>query len=137
MQNQAHLIGSRALAGRALGGQLHLVQLDQVFGLAARAINLLVEMLGFTRQRSDDVAGIVAQWCRLETNDHLAVAMPTLCAIADFSEGSQLVSALLGPGDLERVGGIIDQAVQYGVPGKPENVANSELSHHSMASDRP
>jgi hypothetical protein len=40
MQDQAHLVGERAAAAGAVRGELSLVQLDQVLGLAAGAINL-------------------------------------------------------------------------------------------------
>ena len=46
MQDQAHLFGERTAAAGAIGDELGLVQLNQVFGLAAGAINRLVNMLG-------------------------------------------------------------------------------------------
>ena len=46
VQREPHLIGDRGAAGRAVGGELGLVQLDQVLGLAARAIERVVEPWG-------------------------------------------------------------------------------------------
>ena len=40
-QDQAHLVGERAAAAGTIRGELSLVQLDQVLGLAAGAINRL------------------------------------------------------------------------------------------------
>jgi hypothetical protein len=39
MQDEAHLIGKRRAAAGAAGGKLTLMHLDQVLGLAARAID--------------------------------------------------------------------------------------------------
>ena len=40
VQHEADLVGEWRAAGRAIGGQLCLVQLDQVLGLSARAIEV-------------------------------------------------------------------------------------------------
>ena len=39
VQDQAHLVGERASAAGAVRGELSLVQLDQVFGLAAGTVD--------------------------------------------------------------------------------------------------
>ena len=41
-QVQPHLIGQRRAATGAVGGKLGFVQLDQVLGLAARAVETLI-----------------------------------------------------------------------------------------------
>jgi hypothetical protein len=46
VQDQPHLIGPRVAARRAIGGELCLVQLDEVLRLAAATVDDLVEMLG-------------------------------------------------------------------------------------------
>jgi hypothetical protein len=58
VQDETELIGAGAAAGGAVGGELGLVQLDEVLGLAARAI--VVEVLGRTLEGGDDVARIEA-----------------------------------------------------------------------------
>jgi hypothetical protein len=58
-QDQAHLVGERTAAAGAIRGELRLVQLDQVLGLAAGTVNWLVNVLG----RSDLEAG--EQWPEL------------------------------------------------------------------------
>ena len=46
MKDQTHLVGERTTAAGTIRGELSLVQLDQILGLAAGAINRLVNMLG-------------------------------------------------------------------------------------------
>ena len=46
VQDEAELVGDRALAGGPVGGELALVQLDEVFGLAAGAVDIFIEMAG-------------------------------------------------------------------------------------------
>ena len=44
VQDEAELVGDRALAGGPVGGELALVQLDEVLGLAAGAVDIFIEM---------------------------------------------------------------------------------------------
>jgi hypothetical protein len=44
VQDEAHLIGERRAAAGAVGGELTLVHLDQVLGLAARTIEGVVSV---------------------------------------------------------------------------------------------
>jgi len=60
MQDQAKLVGPRIAARGAIGGELGLVQLDEVFHLAASAVNRLIEMLCAALERGDDVADVEA-----------------------------------------------------------------------------
>ena len=46
VQNEAYLIGERLPTGCAIRRQLALVQFDQIFHLAARAIERVVDMFG-------------------------------------------------------------------------------------------
>ena len=46
VQNKADLVGERRAARRAIGGELGLVQLDEIFRLPARAIEAFVEPFG-------------------------------------------------------------------------------------------
>src|SRR6476646_4514494 len=45
VENESDLIGERRTATGAIGGKLRLMQLDQIFGLAARAIQAVVDPL--------------------------------------------------------------------------------------------
>ena len=82
VQHEPHLIGRRAVTGGAIGGQLHLMRLDQVLGLAAFAIDRLIKMLRLAGQRGDDVADIESQRCCLKPGHHLARLVPALGPIA-------------------------------------------------------
>ena len=67
MQDQAHLVGERTAAAGAIRGELSLVQLDQILGLAAGAINRLVNMLGRSGlDTGDDEADIEPPRCGLD-----------------------------------------------------------------------
>jgi hypothetical protein len=65
MQDQAHLVGELAAAAGTIRGELGLVQLDQVLGLAAGAINRLVNkggsdllpLNGWKRERQHIIVG--------------------------------------------------------------------------------
>ena len=50
VQDEAELVGERALAGGPVGGELALVQLDEVLGLAAGAVDVFIEMAGALRR---------------------------------------------------------------------------------------
>ena len=76
MQDQPELVGERALTGGAVRGELALVQLDQVLGLAAGAVDSFVEMAGLAAERGDDVAGVEAARGRLQPGDDTAFALP-------------------------------------------------------------
>jgi hypothetical protein len=58
VENEPHLIGRRAVARHAVGGELRLVQLDQVLHLPALAIDVLVKVLRRAFERGDDVADV-------------------------------------------------------------------------------
>ena len=65
VQDEPELVGERALAGGAVGGELDLVQLDQIFCLSAGAVDGFVEVAGLAAKRGDDVAGVEAPRGRL------------------------------------------------------------------------
>jgi len=60
VDQQAELIGRRAGAGGTVGGQMQLVRLDQVFGLAALAVDALVEPARRAGEVGDDEAAVAA-----------------------------------------------------------------------------
>jgi hypothetical protein len=66
-------VGKRALAGGPVGGELAIVHLDNVLGLAAAAVDVLVEMPRLCEPRGDDVAGIEAAGVGLQTGDDVAL----------------------------------------------------------------
>ena len=46
VQDQAHLVGQRTATAGTVGGELGLVKFDQVLGLAAGAVEGLIDVLG-------------------------------------------------------------------------------------------
>ena len=62
MEHEADLVGERRTATGAIGGELRLMQLDQILGLAARAIQAVVDPLGRADiEAGDDEADVEAE----------------------------------------------------------------------------
>jgi hypothetical protein len=60
MEHETDLVGERRTATGAIGGELRLMQLDQVLGLAARAIQAVVDPLGRAGiEAGDDEADVI------------------------------------------------------------------------------
>ena len=70
MENQADLIGERRAAAGAIGGELALMQLDEVFGLAAGAVEDLVDVLGRAGCEVGDDEADVEALCRGSMRAH-------------------------------------------------------------------
>ena len=105
--DEAELVGDRALAGGPVGGELALVQLDQVLGLAASAIDSFVEMAGVSAERGDDVAGVEAARGRLQPGGDPAFAAPGPGGVGEGGEAPHPVRAGLGAARPEVVGDIV------------------------------
>jgi hypothetical protein len=66
VQEQTKLVGLGRMAGCAVGGEVVLPRLDVVFGLAAGAVEPLVNVLGAAAfEVGDDKAGVGARGPRL------------------------------------------------------------------------
>src|SRR6476619_8590779 len=90
VENESDLIGERRTATGAIGGKLRLMQLDQVFGLAARAIQAVVDPLGRADiEAGDDEADVEAERGRLNTGDGAPFAIPGLCLVAGLGIAAQ------------------------------------------------
>ena len=107
VQDQPELIGEGAATGGAVRGELPLVQLDQVLGLASGAVAIFVEMAGLTGQRGDDVAGVEAARGGLQPGDDPAFAPPGAGGVGEGGEAAHPVRAGLGTADLEVVGHLV------------------------------
>ncbi|MEY9387592.1 hypothetical protein ABIF93_005849 [Bradyrhizobium japonicum] len=80
MEHETDLVGERRTAAGAIGGELRLMQLDQILGLAARAIQAVVDPLGRADiEAGDDEADVEAEHRRLNTGDSAPFAIPGLC----------------------------------------------------------
>ena len=79
VQHEPHLIGAGLRAGRAVGGEMALPALDVVLGLAARGVELFVEMLAArAHQIGHDEAGVASQGAHLDPgNDATGLSTTT------------------------------------------------------------
>src|SRR5674476_307504 len=83
MEHETDLVGERRTATGAIGGELRLVQLDQILSLAACAIQAVVDPLGRADiEAGDDEADVEAELRRLDTGDGAPFAIPGLCLVA-------------------------------------------------------
>ena len=98
VQDEAELVGERALAGGPVGGELALVQLDEVLGLAAGAVDIFIEMAGVSAERGDDVAGVEAARGGLQPGDDPAFAVPRTGGVVEGGEAPRLFGAGLRRG---------------------------------------
>jgi len=125
VEDQPELVGGRALAGGAVGGELDLVLLDEGLGLAAGAVDPFVEMAGLAGERSDYVARVEAARRRLEPGDDAAFAVPRAGGVIEAGEAAHLLRAGLGAAHLEIVGDIVGEAVQNGIARQAEDVVDA------------
>ena len=83
VQHEADLIGDGGTAGRAIGSELRLVQLDQVLGLAARAIEAVVDPFGrAVLEVGDDEADVEAERRGFDAGDGAPLAVPGFGLVA-------------------------------------------------------
>src|SRR4029453_1039903 len=80
-------------AGGAVRGELALVQLDEVLGVSARAIEGLVKMPGAGLERADDIAHVQPLGGCLDARHEAPLLVPASGAIAKGLEAAQLVFA--------------------------------------------
>ena len=118
---------SPRMAGGPFGGELALVQLDEVFGLAAGAVDIFIEMAGVSAERGDDVAGVEAARGGLQPGDDPAFAVPRTGGVVEGGEAPHLFGADLGAAHLEVVGDAVCEAVQHGIARQAEDVVDAVL----------
>lgn len=97
------------------------MQLDQVLGLAAFAIDGFIEILRVAGQRRDHVADVETLRCRLDARDHLARLVPALGLIGEAGEGAHRLAAGFGPAHAQIVSNLAAQTIEDGVTGQAEN----------------
>ena len=112
MQDEAELVGDRALARGPVRGELALVQLDEVLGLAAGAVNIFavnifIGMAGVSAERGDDVAGVEAPRACLQPGDDPALAAPGPGGAGERGEAPHPARAGLGAAPPEVVGDLV------------------------------
>ena len=125
VEHKPELVGGRALAGGAVGGELDLVLLDEALGLAAGAVDPFVEMAGLACERGDDVACVEAARRRLQPGNHAALAVSRAGGVGEGGEAAHPVCAGLGAAYLEVVSDVVGEAVQHGIAGQAEDVIDA------------
>src|SRR5262249_16981460 len=136
VQDEAELVGLGVAAGGAIGGKLALVPLDEVLGLAAGAIDGLVEMPGAGLERGDDIADIETLGRGLDAGHEAALLVPTLGTVAKGCEGAPLVLARERALDGHRISRLLRQGTENLVATEAKNVVNALAFaplHHFVA----
>src|SRR3954463_7030424 len=124
MDQEAELVG-RCLAARgAVGGEVQLVRLDQVLGLAASAIDLLVKHLGQARQIGDDETTVGTLRSGLDAGDNAALNRPALGSVAEITIAADLLPFAIEAAQSGVFGQRTDLAPQHGVAREAEDVAD-------------
>ena len=101
------------------------MQLDEVLGLAASAVDSFVEMAGVSAERGDDVAGVEAPRTCLQPGDDPALAAPGPGGVGEGGEAPYFVGAGLGAAHLEVVAGVVCKAVQRCIARQAEDVVDA------------
>ena len=130
MDHQAELVGGRLGAGGTIRREVKLMGLDQILGLSACALDVLVEMLGSAGEIGDDEAGVDALRSGLDAGDDTpAVGVrpcrPPVGGIGDFTVAAHLLGGGFKAAKRYILGKIGDLAQQHAVAGEPEDVADA------------
>ena len=96
-------------AAGAVGGELGLVQLDQVLGLAAGAIEVGIKPFGRpARDVGDDVADVETEPRRLDAGYDAALSRPGFRGVGGLGEAAHGVLVFDCARDADRVGELLD-----------------------------
>ena len=101
-----------------------LLLLDAVLHVAARAIELLVEILRIAFQVGDDVARVGSLWTVLDTRDHPALGVPGAGCVGKLAEQA-LLEACAGEALSRRLHPRRGQIVEPRVLGQTDDVADT------------
>src|SRR5262249_22562214 len=108
--------------------------LDQVLGLSAGAVDLLIEMLGIAvPQRGDEVANINASsqhvvfvtGARFDPSHHPSLLVPRLGRVARLPKATQNLGLVQGPAQPAIIGSGFDQAIERDIAGQPKTVIDA------------
>ena len=113
------------------------MRLDQILGLAAGAVDVLVEPSRRAGEVGDDEPAVAALVRRLDPGDHPALDGPGLGGIAELAVAADLRGLALDPLQRRRLDEVGDAAEQDLVAGEAEDVADAVALHQLMASGRP
>src|SRR6202163_4783348 len=128
VQDEPHLIGERAAAAGAVGGELGLVQLDEILRLAAGAVERLVDILGRPGlDVSDNEADVEALGGSLDSGAGAPVGLPGFRLIVGLGEAAQAGLLVERPAGANVVGGLVDSTVEHGITGETEDEVDAIL----------
>lgn len=112
-------LGQELMATGARTEQVQLGFLDPILGLAALAVQVVVQIIGWLVEIGNDEAGIGALGTKLQPGDQAPLAIPTLGRVGELPD-----QPLLGPGLLvglfHRLLPVGHMAVQAGIPCHPD-----------------
>jgi hypothetical protein len=92
MKHEPHLVGGGGPAAGSVGRKLGLVQLDQVLGLAAGAIEIGIDPFGGAGgDAGDDVADVETEPGCLDAGDDAALPLPGLGGVGGNDQAGAMV----------------------------------------------
>lgn len=104
---------------------MELMRLDQVFRLAARTVDDLVEDMLQALEIGDDEPGIDAEIGGLDAGNHPALELPVLGAVAEFAVAANLVEFGMGIAVDQSAGDVaLDHPGQHRVAREAEDVTD-------------
>src|SRR5712671_8091650 len=102
------------------------MQLDQILGLAARAIQAVVDPFGRADiEARDDEADVEAELGRLNTGDGAPFAIPGLCLVAGLGIAAQNSQVIDGASRADVVGDLVDFSGERLGTGQTEDVVDA------------
>src|ERR1700694_6014245 len=126
VEHEADLVGKRRTAAGGIGGELCFMQLDQILGLAARAIQAVVDPLGRADiEAGDDEADVEAERGRLNTGDGTPFAIPGVCLVAGLVIAAQNSQVLDGASRADVVSGLVGFSGERLGTGQTEDVVDA------------
>ena len=126
VQDETHLVGQRRTAGGAVGGELRLVQLDQVLRLPGRAVEVIVKPGRVAGCHvGHDVAGIETASGAFEARDDALLSGPGFGGIAGLGVVAHPIEIADCTACAHRIGGGLHQGMQHRVAAKAEDEAHS------------
>src|SRR5215212_4112418 len=124
VQYQPELVGGGLATRGPVRGQVPLVGLDQVFGLASCAVHDLVVPPRRAAQAGDNEPAIRSPVRRLDPGDYPSLDAPGLGSIAELGIAANLVGLALNPTEGHLLGKARDVPEQDLVAGQAEDVAD-------------
>lgn len=126
VKDEPHLVGGRGPAAGAVGGELGLVQLDQVLGLAAGAVEVGIEPFGRAgRDVGDDVADVETEPRRFDAGRDAALPCPGFGGVGGLGEAAHGVLVLDRALDADVVGDFLDLGSERLRAGEAEDVIDA------------